>query len=58
MKDSFIRKAVPPAKNEFRWVAGVGAGSKEKRVARRSISLAGFMELRIHVSVSAIMSGL
>ena len=37
MKGSFIRKAVLPAElclDGFRWVALVGAGSREKRVAR------------------------
>ena len=35
MKGSFIRKAVPPARMGLDGVAGVGAGSREKRVARR-----------------------
>ena len=47
-------------KNMFRWVAGVGGRSREKRVAGsvELISSAGVVELRIHVSVSAMMSGL
>ena len=35
MKGSFIRKAVPPARMGLDVGAGVGAGSREKRVARR-----------------------
>ena len=35
MKGCFIRTAVPPARMGLDGFSGVGAGSREKRVARR-----------------------
>ena len=60
MKDSLIKKAVPPARRGLDGfpVWERGAEKREYPGGVESISSAGVVELRIHVSVSAMMSGL
>ena len=59
MKDSLIRKAVPPARMGLNGLP-VWEWEQRKESSREvwSISSAGVVELRIHVSVSVMMSGL
>ena len=60
MKGSFIRKAVPPARMGLDGlpVWERGAEKRELPGGVKSISSADVVELRIHVSVSAMMFGL
>ena len=59
MKGSFIRKAVPARMGlDGLPVWERGAEKREQPGGVESISSAGVVELRIHVSVSAMMSGL
>ena len=58
MKGSFIRKAVSPARMGLHGCRR-GSGAQKKESSREVwISSAGVVELRIHISLSAMMSGL
>ena len=60
MKGSLIRKAVPPARMGLYGLPMCERGAEKRELSEgvESLSSAGVVELRIHVSISAMMSDL